>query len=92
MDGDALEVLDDVAADLLAEDVVGADDVVWGQDAGAVSAEYVGVGGVRGEVERAGAVVGGARPFGELGGVAAVEVGLVWGIGQSWAFGEVEWN
>jgi hypothetical protein len=71
--GDAGEVFDDVAADLLAQHVVGADDVVGSQDAGAVGAENLGVGGGRGEVEMAGLVVRDAGPLGELRVVAAVE-------------------
>ena len=71
--GDAGEVFDEVFADLLAQHVVGANDIVWSQDAGAIGAENLGVGGGRGEVEMAGLVVRGAGPLGELRVIAAVE-------------------
>lgn len=76
---DARQGLGDVAPDLGAEDVVGPDDVVRGEDAGAVGAEDFRGWGGGGEGEGAGAVVGGGGPFGELGGVATVKVGGVWG-------------
>ena len=79
VEGDAGEVFGEVAADLLAQDEVRADDVVRGEDAGAVGGEDVFVGGGGREGDAAGAVVGGAGPFGELGGCAAVEVGGDWG-------------
>ena len=74
----ALHVLDDVATDLLAQDVVGPDDFVRSQDAGAVGGENLAVGGGTGEVEGAGAIVRRGSPLSELSSVSAVDERLIW--------------
>ena len=77
MQGHAGVSLDNVGADLFALDVQRTDDVIGGQDTSAVGSENVGVGRVGRVLERAGLVVGGGRPFGEGGVIAAVHVWMV---------------
>jgi hypothetical protein len=75
--GDAAVALDDVAADLLAVDEVRADDVVGGQDTGAIGPKDLGIGRIGRVLEGTGLVVRGSRPFGKISVVAPMDVGVV---------------